>query len=96
MTWAVAQSVERLSKGPRSRCNSTDVGSNHANAIALGVKKYPSRAIGCSRYNSSVWEDVVKKNRLVHKKVKFPFSFQIKICQKIEARNEKIFPQPRY
>ena len=28
----VAQSVERPSKGPRSWCNSTDVGSKHANA----------------------------------------------------------------
>ena len=28
---AVAQSVEHPSKGPGSRCNSTDMGSNHEN-----------------------------------------------------------------
>ena len=36
---AVAQSVERPSKGPGSRGKSSDVGSKHANAAAKGGRK---------------------------------------------------------
>ena len=43
----VAQSVERPSKGPGSRCNSTEVGSKHADNAAYGCRKNPSSAICC-------------------------------------------------
>ena len=39
---AGAQSVERPVKGPRSWYNSTDVGSKHADAAALGGRKKSS------------------------------------------------------
>ena len=57
---AVAQSVERPSKGPGSRCNSTDVGSNHAYlVIGKFVEKNnnPSHANLCCerRIKRVVW-----------------------------------------
>ena len=57
------QLVERLSKGPGSRCNSTDTGSNLAAALELG--KNLAVLSGDSDI-SSRHRNVAKKNYFAH------------------------------